>query len=66
MTAVAISQPTRRLSRRQTATLTLFIAAVAAVLYFEYRTFSRVAPNTATEADTMCMAARFGLGGLCG
>ena len=41
--------------------LTLVVAGVAALLYLEYRTFSRVAPTTATEADTMCMASRIGL-----
>ena len=62
MTAVAISLPSRRrLTRRQGIILTLAITAIAALLYFEYRTFSRVAPATATEADTLCMASRIGL-----
>jgi hypothetical protein len=65
MTAVAISLPRRRLTRRQGAILTLAIGAVAALLYFEYRTYTRVAPTTATEPDTMCMLARVGLDGLC-
>ena len=61
MTAAAISMPPRRLTRRQGMVLTLAIAGIAALLYFEYRTFSRVAPTTATEPDTMCMASRIGL-----
>ena len=61
MTAVAVSLPPRRLSRRQTAILALVIVGVAALLYFEYRTFSRVAATPATEADTMCLASRIGL-----
>jgi hypothetical protein len=61
MTAVAISIPGRRLTRRQMIILFSVIVAVAALLYFEYRTFTRLAPTTATEADTMCMASRIGL-----
>ena len=65
MTAVAISLPPRRLTRRQGVILALVIVALVALLSFEYRTFSRVAPTTATEPDTMCMLARVGLDGLC-
>ena len=65
MTAAAIPLPFRRLSRRQRAILVMVIAGVAALLYFEYQTYSRVAPSTDTQADTMCMAARIGLEGLC-
>ena len=62
MTAIALSIPSRgRLTRRQSVILALVIAGVALLLYFEYQTFTRVAPTTATEADTMCVASRIGL-----
>lgn len=61
MTAVAISLPGRRLSRRQGLILTLVVASIVALLYFEYRTVSRVAATPATEADTLCLASRIGL-----
>ena len=61
MTAVVFSIPRPRLTRRQTVVLCSVIAGVVALLYFEYRTFTRLAPTTATEADTMCMASRIGL-----
>lgn len=65
MTVVAISLPGRRLSRRQGLVLTLVVASIAALLYFEYRTYTRVAATPATEADTMCVLARIGLEGIC-
>jgi hypothetical protein len=65
MTSVAILLPNRRLARRQGVVLTLVVAGIAALLYFEYRTFSRVAPSTASEPDTMCVAARVGLSAIC-
>ena len=61
MTAVAVSIPPRRLSGRQIIILAVVIAGIAALLYFEYQTFSRVAATPATEADTACMASRIGL-----
>ena len=61
MTAVAIALPSRRLSRRQGIILAVVVAGIAALLYFEYLTFSRVAATPATEADTMCIASRIGL-----
>ena len=62
MTSVALSVPNRpRLTPRQAIILATVMAAVVALLYFEYRTFSRVAATPATEADTLCMASRIGL-----
>lgn len=62
MTAVTLSiSPRSRLSGRQGLILAVVVAGLAALLYFEYLTFSRVAPASATEADTLCMASRIGL-----
>ena len=65
MTAIAISLPSRRVTRRQATILVMVVACIAALLYFEYQTYSQVAPSTDTQADTMCMASRIGLEGLC-
>jgi hypothetical protein len=62
MTAVALSRETsRRLSGRQLVVLAMVTVGISALLYFEYRTFSRVAATPATEADSMCLASRIGL-----
>lgn len=55
------SSATSASRRRHTVVFALVVTAIAALLYFEYRTFSRVAATPATEADTLCVAARIGL-----
>ena len=61
MTVTAIPLPYRRFTRRHALILAAVTGAISALLYFEYRTYSRIAPAPATEADTMCMASRIGL-----
>ena len=62
MTAVALTLSPRGLSRRQSVILACVIAAVAALLYFEYRTFAdSPAATNQTDPDTICMASRIGL-----
>jgi hypothetical protein len=48
------------LSRTSVRILLLLLAAMAALLYVEWRSV-RAAPGPASESDTMCFAARVGL-----